>query len=103
MGLEAPPMQDQQPIEEPRAEPSTDPRTDMSRLLEDEDGGSKTDFRLSKGPSLWRYRPAKRAGGWGSLFFTLLGGKQGQDRSQVRVPNNADYYVSTIGKKEKTP
>ena len=25
-----------------------------------------------------RYKPAKRAGGWGSLFFTLLGGKEGQ-------------------------
>ena len=25
-----------------------------------------------------RYKPAKRAGGWGSLFFTLLGGEEGQ-------------------------
>ena len=67
-----------------------------------------------------RYKPAKRAGGWGSLFFTLLGGKEGQVSKIViltiliivivitiliiviiimiidgkvkwKVPNNADY------------
>ena len=154
MGLEPPPpMQDQQPIEEPRAEPSTDPRTDMSRLLEDKDGGSKTDFRPSKGPSLWRCHfchhdhdncfpdqddqiQAGKEGGWlGKSFLHVAWGQTGAPQwpgviiitkiiniiinniiniitkiiiiiiiiittLKVRAANNADYYVSRIGKKE---
>ena len=78
-----------------------------------------------------RYKPAKRAGGWGSLFFTLLGGKEGQVSKivivviiviiiivmiimimiiiivgKVMMPTNADYdyhFQSRIGKKQKTP
>ena len=68
-----------------------------------------------------RYKPAKRAGGWGSLFFTLLGGKEGQVSKIViltiliiviiimiidgkvkwKVPNKAHYdyhFQSRIGK-----
>ena len=148
-------MQDQQPIEEPRAEPSTDPRTDISRLLEDKDGGSKTDFRPSKGPSLWRCHfchynhdncfpdqddqiQAGKEGGWlGKSFLHVAWGQTGAPQwpgviiitkiiniiinniiniitkiiiiiiiiittLKVRAANNADYYVSRIGKKEST-
>merc|ERR1712141_262894 len=67
----------------------------MSRPLEDEDGGSKTDFRPSKGPSLWR--PAKRAGNNAGYYVSRIGKKE----SPVRVPNIADYYDSSrISKKE---
>ena len=73
-----------------------------------------------------RYKPAKRGGGWGSLFFKLLGGKKGEVfkivivlitvvvlfmiviiiviiNGTVRVPTIADYYVVRMGKKEKNP
>merc|ERR1711971_1186202 len=85
----------QQLIEEPRAEAATDRRSELSRLLgsssssnpletssnplesdSEEDEGRTVESKQSKGPTLWRYKPAKRVGGWGSLFFTLLGGKE---------------------------
>jgi len=62
----------------------------------EEDEGMTVDSKPSRGPSLWRYKPAKRGGGWGSLFFKLLGGKKGE----VTLPNIADYYDSRISKKE---
>merc|ERR1711963_83959 len=81
----------------PRAERSTDPRSqDQDPRSRSEDKAIKQETRSNSGPTLWRYKPAKRSGGWGNLLFTLLGGKG----DKVREPNIADYYASRIGKKE---
>merc|ERR1711971_296831 len=82
--------------------PSSNPLETSSNPLEsdnEEDEGMTVEIKQSKRPTLWRYKPAKRAGGWGNLFFTLLGEKEGQ--MKWKVPNKADYdyhFQSRIGK-----